>query len=170
MSLVSLFGQQMMVNPPMYPTFDFGAQQLETPSYYHRELSHNTNPNVLNGHKTNLRARRDKKGYCIKYKESQWQHFNRITDRLDAKKNPNYKAGPADFSIAEITELAGLSQQGKYGNNRTPKPSWLDPVATFMWDAWNKKKGMTVKTAREKYINLCKKFCRRFKVDCRNPK
>jgi len=38
------------------------------------------------------------------------QHFNRITDRLDAKKNPNYKAGPADFSIAELTELVGLSQ------------------------------------------------------------
>lgn len=89
---------------------------------------------------------------------------------MDAKKNPNYKAGPADFSIAELTELVGLSQQSKYGNNRTPKPSIFDPLATFMWDAWNKKKGMKVRVARERYINLCKKFCVRFKVDCRNPK
>ena len=53
--------------------FDLGLSEIEFNDFnFGRSLSHKSNPDALNGKNKKLRAKRDKKGYCIKYKETQW--------------------------------------------------------------------------------------------------
>ena len=107
----------------------------------------------LDGKNVRMRAKRDKKtGECIIYRETQWAHFKRIGNLLNPRKNKSLKFKASDFNIDEITKLIGYAQQGRFGNNKTPKPSILDPFKLLAWNAWTANKGMSVKVAREKYI------------------
>ena len=118
-----------------------------------------------------MRAKRSKKtGECIIYRETQWQHFNRISKLLNPRENKSLKFKPSDFNIDEITKLIGYARQGKFGDNKTPKPSFLDPFKLLAWNAWTANKGMSVKTARERYINACEKLAKRLGVNTKNPR
>lgn len=118
-----------------------------------------------------MRAKRDKKtGECIIYKETQWQHFIRIGNLLDPKKNKSLKINISDFSIQEIEDIIGYAVQGRFGDNKRPKPSIFEPEKLWFWNAWNKRKGMSVKVARERYINMAEKFAKRLKVNSKNPR
>ena len=87
------------------------------------------------------RAKRDKNGDCIEYKESLYKHFMRLGKLFapgpDQKVNP-----PVDLNIYLAVELYGLSKQGIYGNIKKPKPAWYEIEDTILWESWNDLKGM----------------------------
>ena len=51
---------------------DPSPAKFEVTDLYGRRLSHKDYPNVLNGKNVKLRAKRDKKGNCIQYKETKY--------------------------------------------------------------------------------------------------
>lgn len=65
--------------------------------------------------------------------------------------------------------LFAWGKQGTYGDNKTPKPSFLDPIKLYAWETWNKIKGMKVATARENFINLCERILKKMKIKTRDP-
>ena len=118
-----------------------------------------------------MRAKRNKKtGECIIYKETQWQHYVRIGNLLNPKKNKSLKFSISDFSISEMEKIIGYAAQGRFGDNKRPKPSILEPQKLWFWNAWYKNKGMSVKYAREKYIGMAEKIAKRLGVNTKNPR
>ena len=51
-----------------------------------------------------------------------------------------------------MLKMYGYGRQARFGDNKTPQPSILDPMKYYPWKAWNENKGMSVKVAREKAI------------------
>ena len=64
-----MIGQQL---PLISSAFDPQPVDFEFSENFGRSLGHQDNGKILNGKNLKLRAKRDKKGNCIKYKESQW--------------------------------------------------------------------------------------------------
>ena len=50
--------------------------------------------------------------------------------------------------------MYALYKQGTIGDVNTPRPGMLDIKGKAKWDAWNKKKGMDQREAKEKYVVL----------------
>ena len=144
---------------------------MDFDAIYGRSLSHKEGKNVIqNGKNKSLRARRNKKGDCLQFKESQNQHFIRVAELWDPRKNKKWKINAGDVSLEIGLQMIGIFLQGRFGDNKTPKPSILDPIRLIVWEDWSKHKGMSVKYAREKYISLSERELRRLKKDYSNPK
>ncbi|XP_014488466.1 PREDICTED: putative acyl-CoA-binding protein isoform X2 [Dinoponera quadriceps] len=58
-------------------------------------------------------------------------------------------APPAD---EDLLELYALYKQSTIGDCNTGRPGMLDFKGKAKWDAWNGKKNMEPKTAKEQYI------------------
>ncbi|CAH1988787.1 unnamed protein product [Acanthoscelides obtectus] len=59
----------------------------------------------------------------------------------------NFKKRPAD---GDVLELYGLYKQATVGDVNKAKPS--DSEGAAKWNAWNSKKGLAAKYAKEQYI------------------
>ena len=58
------------------------------------------------------------------------------------------------LSDDELKEVYALYKQGTIGDVNTSRPGMLDIKGKAKWDAWNGKKGMDQKEAKEKYVAL----------------
>jgi len=54
----------------------------------------------------------------------------------------------------ELLELYALYKQGTVGDVNTPCPSFFKVTGRKKWSAWESKKDMDMKTAREKYVEF----------------
>ena len=59
-----------------------------------------------------------------------------------------------DYSVRIRLLCYGLSQQAKFGDNNSPKPSFYDIKASWKWDAWNKQMGRRQEDSRRDFIML----------------
>ena len=66
--------------------------------------------------------------------------------------------------------MYGLIRQGRFGDNKTPKPSVLALHDLVGWNAWTKNKGMNVIVARVRAMKIMEATLKKFKKDIRNPK
>lgn len=55
-------------------------------------------------------------------------------------------------SDADLLELYSLFKQASVGDCNTSRPGMLDFKGKAKWDAWDRIKGMSQNTAKEKYI------------------
>ena len=69
--MIQLFANEIIAQQLPYAMFDPSPSEIELNDFYGRSLSHKSDPDVLDGKNLKLRAKRDKKGICIKYQESQ---------------------------------------------------------------------------------------------------
>jgi diazepam-binding inhibitor (GABA receptor modulating acyl-CoA-binding protein) len=54
----------------------------------------------------------------------------------------------------ELLKLYGFYKQGKFGNNKTSKPSFFDFKSQSKWNSWNNLQGMGKNKAKIEYINF----------------
>lgn len=74
------------------------------------------------------------------------------------------------FDIQTGLKMYGLIRQGRFGDNRTPKPSILAYHDYVGWNAWYKNKGMNVIKARVQAMKIMEDTLKKFKRSSENPK
>lgn len=61
-------------------------------------------------------------------------------------------------SNEEKLTMYSLFRQGQDGDVQGKRPSMLDPIGRFKYDAWAKLKGMSQEEAMQKYIDLVNQY------------
>lgn len=112
-----------------------------------RQLDHNLDDvEKLTGTDNTLRAGKTSSGFCIEYRESLFEHFDRI-GRLFEKEPP--LLSNLDIGMDRGMKMYGMGMQGSEGDQTGEKPSFIDVLGGMKWDAW------------EDYRGIKKEFCQK---------
>ncbi|XP_014486941.1 PREDICTED: putative acyl-CoA-binding protein [Dinoponera quadriceps] len=75
-----------------------------------------------------------------------------LDERFNTAAKRAAKELTAQLAVENLLELYALYKQSTIGDCNTERPHMLDFEGNAKWDAWNGKKNMEPKTAKEHYI------------------
>ena len=66
-------------------------------------------------------------------------------------------------------QMYKYGEQGKFGDNPDPSPSYVNVIDKIKWDAWTSVAGMDKYEARKKFLSLCLPVLKKYNVSDENP-
>ena len=115
-----------------------------------RQLDHKLRGEaLLTGKDDTLRAGVTDTGFCIQYRESLFEHFDRI-GRLFEKEPPILSH--MEIGMTRGMKMYGMGMQGSKGDQTNEKPTIFDVLGGLKWDAWEDYRGIDSKFAQKMFI------------------
>lgn len=71
----------------------------------------------------------------------------------------NLKKTPSN---EELLLIYALYKQGKFGDNNTTQPGFLDFKGAKKWEAWNNLKGKPQNEAKQSYVSLAMELFKKY--------
>jgi len=99
-----------------------------------RQLDHKIpDDERLTGADNTRRAGKTSTGFCIQYRETLFEHFDRIGSLFE--KEPPLLTH-MEIGMDRGLKMYGMGMQGSKGNQTIEKPSFVDVVGVMKWEAW----------------------------------
>lgn len=97
---------------------------------------------MLTGKDDTLRAPKTAAGFCIQFRESLYEHFNRL-GRLFERDPP--LLSNMEIGMSRGLKMYGMGMQGEHGDQTGEKPGLFDIVGRLKYDAWEEYRGIDKK-------------------------
>lgn len=81
------------------------------------------------------------------------KHFEEVAAIM--KEQKSLKSTP---STDDLKRVYGLFKQATVGDVNTVRPGMLDFTGKAKWDAWESFKGTSQESAKQQYVEFCRKF------------
>lgn len=104
---------------------------------------------LLTGKDDTLRAAKTNSGFCIQYRETLYEHFNRLGRLFEAEPPvlTNMQVG-----MERGLKMYGMGMQGEHGDVTGEKPGIFDLIARLKYESWEEYRGIKKEFAQKMLI------------------